>query len=63
MINLCTIDNIINKISIYAYMIESVSLWPNKLAHIGINTMKRFIKSDLISCDVNNLKKCEIHGK
>lgn len=41
-------------------MIESVSLWYNILAHISISTMKRLINSDLILCDVNNFKICEM---
>lgn len=45
MIKLCTINNIINKVSISAYMIEVVSLWHKILSHIGINTMKRLIES------------------
>lgn len=56
MVKLCTIDNIINKVSIFTYMLESVSLWRSRLSHIGISTMKRLIKSGLISRDVNNLK-------
>lgn len=63
MIKLCTIDNIINKDSISSYMIEYVSLWHSRLSHIDISTMKILIKYGLISCDVNNLKKCEKYVK
>lgn len=60
MIKLCTIDNIINKVSNSAYMIDSVSLWHSRLAHIGISTMNRLIKSKLISCNIHEFEKCEI---
>jgi hypothetical protein len=60
MIKLCTIDNIINEIYNSAYMLESVSLWHNRLAHSGISSMKRLIKYGLISCNINDFKKCEL---
>ena len=60
MIKLCTTDNIINEISNSAYMLESVSLWHNRLAHTGISSMKRLIKSGLISCNINDFEKCEL---
>lgn len=60
MIKLCTIDNIINKISIFAYMIESISLWNSRITHIGISIIKRLIKYGLILYDVNNFEKYEI---
>lgn len=53
---LCTIENIINKISISTYMIKYIFLWHSRLAPIDIITMKRLIKSDLISCDINNFE-------
>lgn len=59
-VKLCTIVNTMNKVYIYFYMIEFVSLWHSRLAHIGINTMKRLIKSSLTSCGVNNFEKYEI---
>ncbi|KAI5418724.1 hypothetical protein KIW84_043089, partial [Lathyrus oleraceus] len=54
MIKLCTTDNIINDISNSAYMLESVSLWYNRLAYSGISFMKRLIKYGLISCNIND---------
>ncbi|XP_050889487.1 uncharacterized protein LOC127094740 [Lathyrus oleraceus] len=36
MIKLCTNDNIINEISNSAYMLDSVSLWHNRLAHCDL---------------------------
>ena len=63
MIKLCIIDSPTNNKNndASAYMIDSVSLWHNRLAHIGISTMKRMIKCGLISCDnINNFDKCEI---
>lgn len=58
MVKLCTIDNIINKISISTYMIESVYSWHIRLSLVGISTENRLIKSCLTSCDVNNFEKC-----
>ena len=60
MIKLCTTNNIINEISNSAYMLESISLWHSRLAHIGISTMNRLIKSGLISCNIHDFGKCEI---
>ena len=57
MVKLCTIDNSINKNVDSAYMVDSVSLWHGRLAHIGISTMKRMIKCGLFNCDVDNFKK------
>jgi hypothetical protein len=60
MIKLCTTDNIINENYNSAYMLQSISLWHNRLAHTGISSMKRLIKSGLISCNINDFKKCEL---
>ena len=60
MVKLCTNDNNNNKNVASAYMVDSVSLWHSRLAHVGISTMKRMIKCGLFSCDVDNFKKCEI---
>ena len=57
MVKLCTTENIINNVFVYAYMIESVSLWHSRLTHIGISTMKILIRSGLISCDNNKFEK------
>ena len=63
MIKLCIVDSPTNNKNndAFVYKIDSVSLWHNRLAHIGISTMKRMIKCGLISCDnINNFDKCEI---
>ena len=49
--------NVINKDVSFAYVVDFVSLWHNRLAHIGISTMKRMIKYGLISCNINEFKK------
>ena len=54
---------LIKKNVVSAYMIDSVSLWHGRLAHIGIGTMKRMVKCGLIECDVKNFNKCEIFTK
>ena len=36
--------NVINKDVSFTYVVDFVSLWHNRLAHIGISTMKRMIK-------------------
>ena len=48
--------NVINKDVSFAYVVDSLSLWHNILAHIGISTMKKMIKYDLISCNINEFK-------
>ena len=62
MIKLCTVDNAdiaaINKSSHSAYMLDSVSLWHDRLAHVGISTMKRLVKHGLISCNIDEFNKC-----
>ena len=61
MIKLCIVESPTNNKNndVSAYMIDFVSLWHNRLAHIGI--MKRMIKCGLISYDnINNFDKCEI---
>lgn len=60
MIKLCTTDNIIIEISNYAYMLEFISLWHSRLAHIYISTMNRLIKSGLISWNIHDFKRSEI---
>lgn len=56
-IKLCTIDNIINEISNFAYMLESISLWHSRLTHINISTMNILIKSGLISRSIHDFEK------
>ena len=51
--------NVINKNVSFAYVVDSVSLWHNRLAHISINTMKRMTKCNLISSNINEFKRCE----
>ena len=52
--------NVINKDVSFAYVVDSVSLWHNRLAHIDISTMKRMIKYGLISCNINEFIKCKL---
>lgn len=60
MVKLCIANNAINNNDASAYMVDSVSLWHGRLAHVGISTTKRMIKCGLIFCDnVNKFKKCE----
>ena len=37
---------------------ESITLWHNRLAHIGYSIIKRVVKCGLINCDVNEHDKC-----
>ena len=60
MVKLCIIDNVINETFPSAHMLDLVSLWHNRLAHIGISTMKRLIKCGLISYKFGMFDKCEI---
>ena len=50
MIKLCTNDNL-NKVALNsAYMcdLNSLSMWHNRLGHIGLNTIKRIVKCGMI---------------
>ena len=61
MVKLCTDENFINnKNAVSAYMLDSVSLWHGRLAHIGISTIKRLVKCGIISCNVDKFNKSEI---
>ena len=40
-------------------MIDSISLWHQRLGHIGLNSMKRMISHGMISCKINDFLKCE----
>ena len=40
-------------------MVDSVSLWHGRLAHMGISINKRMVKCGTLSCDINNFEKCE----
>ena len=59
MVKLCTSDNVYikNKNVSSAYIVDSITLWHGRLAHIGIGNMKRMIKCDLIESDVNTFNK------
>ena len=61
MVKLCIVDNgINNKNAAPAYMIDLITLWHGRLAHIELCTIKRIIKCVLISCnDIGNFEKCE----
>ena len=37
-----------------------ITLWHNSLAHIGYRTIKRLVKCEVTSCDVNEHDKCEL---
>ena len=50
---LCTTSNN-NKNNVSIYMLDSSTLWHHRLGHVGLNFIKRMIKSGIISCDVNN---------
>ena len=60
MVKLCTSDNVvINNKSVYsAYIVDSITFWHSRLAHIDIDSMKQIIKCSLIKCNVNNFNKC-----
>ena len=59
MIKLCTNDNFYKVASNSAYMCHSnsLSLWPNRLGHVGLSTIKRIVKCGMIACDVNEFEK------
>ena len=43
-----------------AYMLDFVFFMHGRFIHIGINTMKKLVKCDMIYCNVDELNKCEI---
>ena len=61
MIKFCTNDNINKMTSNFAYMchLNSLSLWHNRLGNVGLSTIKRIVKCDMIACDVKEFEKCE----
>ena len=62
MIKLCTNDNFNKVASNSASMCDSnsLSLWHNKLRHVGLSTIKMIVKCGMIVCDVKEFKnvKC-----
>ena len=62
MINLCTNDNFNKVASNSSYMCDSnsLSLWHNKLGHVGLSTIKMIVKCGMIACDVKEFEKCEM---
>ena len=42
---------------------NSLSLWHNKLGHVGLSTIKRIVKCGMIACDAKKFEKCEIFVK
>ena len=64
MVKLFTVldDSCINnkKNDVSVYMLDSISLWHQRLTHVGLSTMKRMVKCGLISFDVNEFKKWEL---
>ena len=64
MVKLCIVDNAINnKNVVSAYILDFVSLWHGILAHIGISTMKRLVKCDMINCNVDEFMKFTLNLK
>ena len=64
LVKLCTVlDNSCNsnnKSDVSVYMLYSISLWHQRLGHIGLNPMKRMISHGMISCKINDFQKCEL---
>ena len=62
MIKLCTNYNFNKVASNSAYMCHSnsLSLWHNKLGHVGLSTIKMIVKYGMIACDVKEFEKCEM---
>ncbi|CAL9111731.1 unnamed protein product [Musa textilis] len=62
MVKLSIVDNDseFNKNVASVYIVDSYSLWHNRLAHIGTSTIERMVKCGLINCHFNDLHKCEI---
>ena len=63
-ISVCTVfDNSCNsnnKSDVSVYMLDSISLWHQRLGHIGLNFTKRMISHGMISCKINDFQKCEL---
>ena len=62
MIKLCINDNFNKMVSNFAYICysNSLSLWYNRLRHVGLNTIKRNVKCGMIACDAKEFEKCKI---
>ena len=62
MIKLCTNDNFNKVASNSAYMCDSnsLSLWHNKLRHVGLSTIKMIVKCGMIACDGKEFEKCDM---
>ena len=62
MIELCTNDNIKKMTSNSTYMCysNSLSLWHNRLRHVGLSIIKRIVKCGMIACDAKEFENCEI---
>ena len=39
---------------------NSLSLWHNRLGHVGLSTIKRIAKCGMIAYDAKEFEKCEI---
>ena len=61
MIKLCTNDNFNKIASNCTYMCDSnsLSLWNNRLGHVGLSTIRRIVKCGMIACDAKEFEKCE----
>ncbi|URE42102.1 Retrotransposon protein [Musa troglodytarum] len=62
MVKLSIVDNDseFNKNVAFVYIVDSCSLWHDRLAHIRTSTIKRMIKCSLINYHFNDLHKCKI---
>ena len=65
MIKLCTSDNFNKITSNFAYTCDfnSLSLWHNRIVHVGLSTSKSIVKFGMIACDAKEFEKCEICDK
>ena len=62
MIKLCANDNI-NKMTFNSACMcdsNSLSLWHNRLVHVGLSTIQRIVKCGMIACDAKEFENYEI---
>jgi hypothetical protein len=53
--------NLVNKLNVYAYMIDSISLWHNRLGHVNTRKLHDMSVLNLIPYSVNDMiDKCRI---
>lgn len=63
MVKLCIIEDDSNKNNSFAYLIDSINLWHRRFVHTGISTIKRMVKSRLVSSEIDYLEKCKTYIK